>query len=398
MNKRSLFLILVLPSMLSVTATDQGIGRRYPAEMMVIHDSITGFPITVLTTDAANDSKIYQTHPQWTSDGNYIVFRSDRTGNRRQAFAVDVHRGDIIQLSDDPAINTGSLNLSRKKMELYYTKGRRGEQVCLYMLDIGRLLEDSRRGNPARQEDYERLIATLPEGLRESGGFCIDCDEEKVYIGISRGEELGGIRSIDLESGEIGTVIDVEFRMGHVQASPFVPGEIVYCHETGGDAPQRMWTVNADGSGNRPLYVECEHEWVTHEVISTPDLVYFNVMAHLPRLRKKATGIFSINLRNDEVKVLGQVSEGRGFWHCNGSADGRWAAGDNFAGSIHLVNLETSEITLLTTGHRMRPDHAHPTFSPDGKQILFQSGMLSGGKSLDLMLMNLPDQQDDITK
>jgi oligogalacturonide lyase len=152
-----------------------------------------------------------------------------------------------------------------------------------------------------------------------------------------------------------------------------------------------MWTVHADGSGNRPLYEECEQEWVTHEVITTPDFVYFNVMAHLPRLRKKPTGIFSINLRNDEVKVLGQVSEGRGFWHCNGSADGKWAAGDNFEGSIYLVNLETSEISLLTTGHLMRPDHTHPTFSPDGKQILFQSGMLSGGQSLDLMLVNVTE-------
>jgi len=150
-----------------------------------------------------------------------------------------------------------------------------------------------------------------------------------------------------------------------------------------------MWTVHADGSNNRPLYVESEQEWVTHEVITTPDLVYFNVMGNVPRLRKKASGIFSINLRNDDVRVLGQA-QGRGFWHCNGSADGKWAAGDDFEGNIFLINIETSGINLLTTGHRMRPDHAHPTFSPGGKQILFQSGMLTNGKSLDLMLVNLP--------
>ena len=357
--------------------------------MTAIHDSVTGIPITVLTTDSANDSKIYQTHPQWTADGRYIVFRSDRAGGRPRAFAVEVNRGDIIQLTEDPDVNTGSLNLSRKKMLLYYTKAGPGEPVRLYVMDLGRLLGDSRSGNPSREGDYERLIATLPDDLSESGGFCLDCSEDKAYMGVSRGRELGGIRWIDLRTGEVGTVIDVDFRMGHVQASPFVPGEIVYCHETGGDAPQRMWTIMGDGSGNRPLYKECEQEWVTHEVITTPDLVYFNVMAHLPGLRKKATGIFSINLRNDEVRVLGQVG-GRGFWHCNGSADGRWAAGDDFRGSIHLINLETSEITLLTTGHRMRPDHCHPTFSPDGKQILFQSGMLSNGKSLDLMLIDLP--------
>ena len=121
MNNRSFLLTLVLAAMIFVTASGQGVGRRFPAEMMVIRDSVSGLPITVLTTDTANDSKLYQTHPQWTSDGNYIVFRSDRAGTgRRQAFAVDVHRGNIIQLTDDPAQGTGSLNLSRKKMELYY--------------------------------------------------------------------------------------------------------------------------------------------------------------------------------------------------------------------------------------------------------------------------------------
>ena len=393
MKYRTLLIFPCLFWIMLQSCTGQGTGRRYPSEMKVIRDSVTGLPITVLTTDPANDSKIYQTHPQWTSDGNYIVFRSNRGGGRRShAFAVNVRNGDIVQLTDDPDLNTGSLNISRKRMELYFTKGGRGVPVRLFVLDMGRLLEDSRSGKVPGEGEYEKLLATLPDGLGESGGFCIDVNEDKAYMGVSRGEELGGIRWIDLKSGETGTVIDVDFRMGHVQASPFIPGEIVYCHETGGDAPQRMWMVNADGSGNRPLYVENDDEWVTHEVITTPDLVYFDVMGHLPRLRKKPTGIFSINLRNDEVRALGQISPGRGFWHCNGSADGKWAAGDDFEGNIHLINLETSEISLLTTGHLMRPDHAHPTFSPDGRQILFQSGMLSGGESLDLMLMDVPNQ------
>jgi oligogalacturonide lyase len=113
-------------------------------------------------------------------------------------------------------------------------------------------------------------------------------------------------------------------------------------------------------------------------------------MAHLPQLRTKATGIFSINVRTDEVKVLGQTDEGRGFWHCNGSSDGKWAVGDNFIGNLWLLNVVTGQRTLLTTDHKMKPDHTHPTFSPDNKRILFQSGLLSNGKSLDLMIITIP--------
>jgi len=40
--------------------------------------------------------------------------------------------------------------------------------------------------------------------------------------------------------------------VGHVQTNPWMPGEIVFCWETGGKAPQRTWTVMADGTGLRP--------------------------------------------------------------------------------------------------------------------------------------------------
>ena len=43
--------------------------------------------------------------------------------------------------------------------------------------------------------------------------------------------------------------------------------------ETGGKAPQRTWTVRADGTGLRPLYPEAPYEWVTHEAVITKDEV-----------------------------------------------------------------------------------------------------------------------------
>jgi oligogalacturonide lyase len=209
----------------------------------------------------------------------------------------------------------------------------------------------------------------------------------------AQGRGPGGIRSIDLKTGEMKTVIDVDFRMGHVQTNYWVPGEIMYCHETGGDAPQRMWFVKSDGSENHPLYVETPDEWITHEVFVDADHIIFNVMGHLQYLRTKPTGIFELNIRTNEMRVLGQTPDpaARSFWHSNGSSDGHWAVGDDFAGNVTLINRHTGEMTVLTTGHIMRPDHTHPTFFTDNKQILIQSGMLSGGASLDLMVITIPE-------
>lgn len=122
----------------------------------------------------------------------------------------------------------------------------------------------------------------------------------------------------------------------------------------------------------------------------------FNIMGHLPYLREHPTGVAVVNLRTNSMKILGQVEEdmGRGgqggFWHCNGAPDGRWAVADTFKGDIFLISRTSGERILLTTGHKMRPDHTHPIFSPDSRRVLIQSGHLSDGQHLDLMTVEVP--------
>ena len=434
------------------------VGRLYPSEKTSYVDPVTNRTITVLTTDTSGSSKPYQTHTTWTADGQWIIFRSARGGNGSQAFLVNETSGEIIQLTDGPATGTGSRNLSRKEMKLYFIRGgpvrnAQGEispapalPRQLIELNLSPLIEDARAGKPKDGSAYERIVANLPADLRDAGGFALDADESKAYWGVSwgplpaksqpgqgtsgspataatagvrrqiddantnpaeareaaqkrfaeAGKGPGGIRSIDLKTGEIKTVVDVEFRMGHVQTNPWVPGEIIYCHEKTGDGPQRMWIVRSDGSGNRPLYVETPDEWITHETVSAPDEVMFAIMGHLPYLRLHPTGIAVINLRTNSMKILGQLEEDMGgaaqggFWHCNGSPDGRWAVGDTFKGNIYLISRSTGERVLLTTDHKMKPDHTHPIFSPDNKRVLIQSGHLSDGHHLDLMEVDVP--------
>jgi oligogalacturonide lyase len=157
-----------------------------------------------------------------------------------------------------------------------------------------------------------------------------------------------------------------------------------------------MWTVRADGTGNRPLYVEQGDEWVTHETFATRDEVMFNLMGHLPWLRERPTGLAVVDLRTNRMAILGQVEEdmgsGRtgGLWHGNGTADGRLAVADSFKGDVYLIDRRSGARTLLTGGHVMKPDHAHPIFSADGRRVLIQSGRLTGGASLDLVVVEVP--------
>jgi oligogalacturonide lyase len=391
----------------SVCSAESALGRRSPSEMRSLTDRVTGRPLVALTTGASNDMKNYQTHPQWAADGVHILFRSsDRDPEKTpQIYAINEITGDIVQLTEGADTVTYSVNVSRLGNRLCYLRGKEGagQTLRLIELDFGALLADSAAGAAKAKETYERVVATLPETHRGAGGFALDADEKTAYFGVRLADapprEPGkpipqvpsGIRAVDMATGEYRVVLDTPYLMGHVQVNPWVPGEIIYCNETGGDAPQRMWTVRSDGSENRPLFPEHAADWVTHEVVVDRDTVLFNLMGHTASLRQRPAGVMELNLRTGESHLIGQTKRGQGFWHCNGTTDGRWAVADNFDGEVFLINRRTAEITLVSTGHVMKPDHTHPNFSPDGTRILVQSGMLSGGKSLDLMIIPVPE-------
>ena len=66
--------------------------------------------------------------------------------------------------------------------------------------------------------------------------------------------------------------------------------------------------------------------------------------------------------------------------------------GDNFDRELYLINRETSEMKLLTAGHKSTAaDHVHPTFSPDGTKIEIQSAMLSeDDRSMNICVVRVP--------
>src|ERR1700722_4620203 len=91
------------------------VGRVWPSEKKVVIDPVTGTPLTFLTSTPVGDSKIYQTHPDWTSDGQWLIFRSNRAAG--QPFAVNETTGKIVQVTDKGYM--GMLCVARKSMKLY---------------------------------------------------------------------------------------------------------------------------------------------------------------------------------------------------------------------------------------------------------------------------------------
>lgn len=428
------------------------IGRRFPSEKKVIRDPKTGVELVFLTSQQGKgDSKIYQTHNQWTSDGKWVIFRSNRVPG--EAMAVNEETGVMVQVTEGGY--SGMLCVARNSMHLYIqrpdmtdkqkeevqqlrARQRAGEQVeiprygwQIVEIDLDKLFKDSETGRLVGKAAYERICGLIPAEMCSEGDMALDGSEQVAYFRLdpdyarkfpiaeqiapsfgprNMGAGPGGIGKIDLNTGKAEPVVSVHFKVGHIQGNPWHPGEVIFCWETGGKAPQRTWMVNSDGTNLRPIYRETEYDWVTHEAVISEDELVIAILGHRRialdgrnldtskdwgpfGTKEYATGMAVVNMRTRELTLEGQV-DGDSFWHVAGSQDGHWVAGDDFARELWLVDRHTKERILLTAGHKITAqDHVHPTFKPDGTEIEIQSAMLSeDNRSMNICIVRLPQE------
>ncbi len=427
------------------TKAEAQIGKRFPTERKVIKDPVTGNKLIFLTSSSAGDSKIYQTHNQWTSDGKWLIFKSNRV--KGEAMAVKEKTGEMVQVTEGGY--TGMLNVARKSMKLYFMRKVDGDSVraklAIVEVNLQQLFSDSKTGKLKDKSEYERICGITPPDLQAGGDMALDADEQWAWFRVGKEQAMkhlpegtkiesnfgprnmgagpSGIAGMNLQTGEIKYVVSVPFQIGHIQTNPWVPGQIIFCWETGGKSPQRTWIVNADGSGLRPLYPEADFEWVTHEAVISPDEVAIAIMGHRKirtetdttvyrgtdvyganpgqekgwgncGTREKPTGLGIVNINSREMTIAGQTASGSGFWHVSGSPDKRFVVGDDFARNIYLIDRRNHEMMLLSTGHKpTAADHPHPTFSPDGTKIQIQSAMLSAdNRSMNICVIPVPEK------
>ncbi len=334
-------------------------------------DERTGVRVYPLVADEHKNQVVYQTHPMWTPDMNFLLFVSDRTGGVLLPHVRDMRSGKVSCVTPDGA---DDWTLSRKTATFFVR-----QKDTVYCKDVVSFPEN------------RSALLTDPR-LGEFGAFSmsIDADERVLYAGIViEPDTKWGIIAIDLDKKVCDVFLEVDFRVGHVQANPLRSGVIMFCHETGGDAPQRTWVVNRDGSGLRPFYKETYDEWVTHEVWWGSDRAIFTIWPYDERHKQLPHGVVSADFGSGTSHVHSQFPA----WHTHGSPDGRWAVADDFDGNIWLIRTESDERRLLTQGHRRQgfDTHMHPSFTPDSKGVLFNSSKFD---CAGIMLAAIPDWSD----
>src|SRR5437868_7557379 len=155
--------------LLFATTAEAQIGKRFPSERKVIKDPVTGVPLTFLTSTPVGHAKIYQTHNQWTSDGQWLIFRSGRVKN--EVLAVNEKTGDQVQVTEGGY--TGMLCVARKSMKLYYMRSedtsRRRGALQIIEADLAKVLADSKAGKMQPASVYQRVCGIISDSLNEIG-------------------------------------------------------------------------------------------------------------------------------------------------------------------------------------------------------------------------------------
>jgi len=217
-------------------------------------DPVTGVTLSFLTSTPSGDAKIYQTHPQWTADGQWLIFRSNRV--RNEAFAVNESTGDIVQVTEGGF--TGMLNVARKSMKLYFmrnlpskdTTNRLGGAVQIIETDLAKLFTDSKANTLKDITAYEHVCGTITADINAGGDMAMDANEDWAYFRVGKTEATkhlapgtkiessfgprnmgagpAGLMGMNIHTGELKYIVSVPFQIGHVQTNPWIPGEIIF--------------------------------------------------------------------------------------------------------------------------------------------------------------------------
>ena len=327
------------------------VGKDWGVERRSYIDPVTGVRVWEMATAGTNDN-FYFHFSNFTADNRYLLFSSNRTG-AVQFYRADVETGRIVQLTDFSANTSRALCPDHTNARRVYVL-RGAEVIALDILDF-----------------TERKVGVIPKPY--TGGFqqpTLSGDGNWLTITKQRDEQNWEIGLMSTKTGEYKTVITQGFRIGHVQHSPTDP-IIFYVWETGGYAPQRTWLVNADGTGNRPMYARTDpktwitplKEWITHEawIAGTGEMTMIN----------DKQGAMIVN--KDGTARL--VREGD-YWHVAARPDGKFLVLDDNKGRLWLTETATGNTRLLATGMRdtVRAVHAHASFDRLGNYVQFHTG------------------------
>ena len=265
------------------------------------------------------------------------------------------------------------------QLRLYNTKT--GENKLLYEEKNHMLLQnlsfscDKQWIGFNRDEDVD----ALPDGGPNYAGF-----KEKMFA-----TKDGRVSVIRLDGSEFHDVFRDTHWLSHFQFSPDNPDIAMFCHEGPWNyVQQRIWMINMNTGDIWPCFRQTEDDCVGHEFwAQNGDVIFDNRRGgHDGTISNSKSQVYASEHVSAEIPYFGFAhKDGKVYrkinmpFYCNhyfANGDLSMFAGDAVDDILLIQPAEdgTAKMKILahhnTTWHYQR-SHCHPTFSWDGKKLLY---------------------------
>jgi oligogalacturonide lyase len=378
--------------------------------MRVFEDAKTKRQITQLT-DVGNNVHMYFTENSFDLQKPEIIFRSDRAAPPKaphenphyNIFKLNFLTGELTQLTDEPE-PVGSVTKTPDGALIAYLVGKKVKLLETSTGKISTLYEG---------ENFNLNSPSISPN-RQYVGFARN---EKVAI-VNTGVNYSGFRENFhlIKDGRI-TVAHVDGSgffdaytdthwVGHFQYSPDDSSIAMFCHEGPWNlVGQRIWILDFIDRRARPCYRQIESDAIGHEFWTRDGLIFFDNRGDghdgtITSDRTQAVATHVAVNQNAFKPYVGLIDRNNKLirrlempFYCNhyhASPDSSQLIGDDLDEIVRIdISSDIASLEVLCqhgTSWHTQASHCHPTWSWDGKQMLYASDV--GGK-VNLYLMKL---------
>lgn len=349
-------------------------GEVYASEARTFTDRETGVPIRQVTAHPTNHHHPFCHVPCYDDAMERLVLVSNRTG-RPEVFVAWQDGGNLLQLTDHADIAEWSVHPSHDGAFVYFTSRTGAWRVDTETLEEEQLVDF---GGAALRGKGRAGVAR--------GTTALSPDDRWWAVPVSDGD-VSRLVLIDAVRGCHSVILERK-TIRHPQFHPNDPTLLHYA----GPHWERLWVINRDATGNRLVYQRdaAKKEWICHELWS-------------PRTRE----IFAVNWPHGMMCVdidSGAVHDVCRFnaWHPSVNRAGTLMCADTNYPDVGLVLFDPSALRAPASPRPLcmsdssnlgahwdsdhcpfddgptriyapRHTHPHPSFSPDGRRVVFTS-------------------------
>jgi len=380
------------------------IGQTWQSEIREFRDEKTGRTIRQLTS-TGNNVHLYFTENSFDAHRDELIFRSDRAAGEDRVpheeplynlFRMDLGSGEIVQLTDETVRVTGVTKTPGSAI-VVYVSGNKIRKLDTESGEISTLYEESGDfdlGAPSISANRRYVAFCRNEAVAAPRGPNYTGFKDHYYL-----VKDGRITLAYLDgSGSLDVFKDTHW-LSHFQFCPDDPTLATFCHEGPWHlVTQRIWLLDFVSRQAWPCFRQGELDSIGHEFWTQDGYIFFDdrgpghdgtitsdrTQAVATDVAVKAsTMVPFVGLADRRGNLVRRVDMPFYCNHYHANPDNTLLVGDD-VDDLVLIDIsapeerwgEEARLEVLCqhkTSWHTQSSHCHPTWSWDGRRILYAS-------------------------